>query len=209
MFNKFKIIIFASIFVFGGFSVSSQEINSEKVNYNLAVNNIQSGNYKEATDYLLKVIRLNPSNSQAHYNLGLCYKKLGSLNLAFEEFNKAFELINPASDYSNPIDLETKHTTESNEIIKVSEKPKEFEHDKKMITINPAAQNTVKENEVKSLTITKKTEPNIIVATKEVNAPAKTIPVAEKTEPNVKIATKEVKAPAKTISVAEKTEPNV
>lgn len=108
MLRKIKVILAVSIFVFNGSYSFSQEINSEKVNYNLAINNIQKGNYQEATNYLLKVLKLNSTNAQAHYNLGVCYKKLGFIDKAFVEFNKSFEIIDTANNVNKPIELESK-----------------------------------------------------------------------------------------------------
>lgn len=131
---KIKTLILISIITINAQIAFSEEIQSEKVNFNIAVNNIQKGNYNSAIEYLIKVIKLNPNNSQAHYNLGICYKHLGNLNQAFDEFNKAFNLINPNNDTTSPIQLDLSkdyknklnNSNETHNIIPVSDKAIKF-----------------------------------------------------------------------------------
>ena len=60
--------------------------------YQMGLNYLGSRDYAKAAKYFQKVISINPSNSPAHYNLGVTYKYLGRQGEARIEFEKASKL---------------------------------------------------------------------------------------------------------------------
>lgn len=59
---------------------------------NKATNLMLKGEYKEAIEFLKKAIELNPELSEAYYNLGISYERLGKHKDAIEVLEKSIEL---------------------------------------------------------------------------------------------------------------------
>ena len=81
----------------------------------LGVNYINNGQYNYAIDALKKAVKLNPSNAEAHFNLGRAYKRGGMDGNARAEFSISHRL-NPnkyneyVKKYSEKIDYELPET---------------------------------------------------------------------------------------------------
>ena len=50
------------------------------------------GNYEAAVDYFTRVIDTDPTNADGYNLLGFSYRKLGNVDLAFENYNEALKL---------------------------------------------------------------------------------------------------------------------
>ncbi len=66
--------------------------NIYEVNYNLAVLNLQSGNFDASIPFFEKAKKLNPNSSQVYFNLALALDKKKEKNLAIKNFQKVIEL---------------------------------------------------------------------------------------------------------------------
>jgi tetratricopeptide (TPR) repeat protein len=51
-----------------------------------------SNKYREAIKEFEKVTKLDPSNADAYYNLGLCYESLNELSLAREMYERVLSI---------------------------------------------------------------------------------------------------------------------
>ena len=60
--------------------------------FNLALVNQEAGNHEQAIENYIKVLELNPSFTQAYYNLGLLYMKTGDNRKAIDNLRKASQL---------------------------------------------------------------------------------------------------------------------
>ena len=69
---------------------------------NKATDLMLKGDYKEAIEFLEKAIELNPEFSEAYYNLGISYERLGKHKDAIEMLKKTIELSpdNPNAYYA-------------------------------------------------------------------------------------------------------------
>lgn len=75
-------------------SSSAEEINPEKMNFELGVSCLQQKDYIQAIKYFGLVVLKNPKNVEAHYNLGLAYKKAGMDAKSVLEYDKVVKLLN-------------------------------------------------------------------------------------------------------------------
>lgn len=82
MFSKKSLIIVTAFYLIIGCSSRNDD------HYNrLGINYLDNGQYKYAINALKKAIKLNPSNSEAHFNLGRSYKRGGMDEKARAEFS--------------------------------------------------------------------------------------------------------------------------
>ena len=66
------------------------------INYNLAVQYLKSGQWKKAEERLKYVVKLNPQDKDAYYNLGILYEKfLGDKEKAVKCYEKFIEFSSP------------------------------------------------------------------------------------------------------------------
>ena len=66
--------------------------NIYEVNYNLAVLNLQSGNFDASIPFFEKAKKLNPNSPQVYFNLALALNNKKEKNLAIKNFQKVIEL---------------------------------------------------------------------------------------------------------------------
>lgn len=71
---------------------------SYNINYNYALANHISGNYKEAGLGYCRAIELEPMAFDAHYNLAILLRKLGKLRESQEELEKSMLIVNTQQD---------------------------------------------------------------------------------------------------------------
>ncbi len=94
--------------------------NDEYYN-NLGVNYLNNGQHNYAIDALKKAVKLNPSNAEAHFNLGRAYKRGGMDEKARAEFSISTrlspEIFNECVEkYSEKIDYELTATQNYSEL---------------------------------------------------------------------------------------------
>ena len=63
------------------------------VYYKLGIVMLDMGNFKEASQALLKSLELNPKFSDGHYRLGVCYERMGKKEEAIKEYETAVRLL--------------------------------------------------------------------------------------------------------------------
>jgi len=109
MLNKKVILILLSLICgFLIFNPSKPVFSVENnLDYSIGLDYLDLKEYRLAVRYFKQVIAIDPSNNEAHYNLGLAYKNLGMINEALAEFKNAFELAKGAKDNNN-IKIEVK-----------------------------------------------------------------------------------------------------
>lgn len=98
MINKKSLLI--SLCVLCGFLAFNPYVfcaDKNKTDYSIGLDYMDLKEYTLAVKYFRQVITADPTNCDAHYNLGLAYKNLGMINEALAEFKKAFELTKTAN----------------------------------------------------------------------------------------------------------------
>lgn len=59
--------------------------------------------FPQATEYLLRLLRLQPDNKEAWEELGQCYLETGSLENSLEAYRRAVALVKGSGDDSSSI----------------------------------------------------------------------------------------------------------
>ncbi len=96
--KKFVLLItFFALLVFSGVKVSAGKINIEKLNFELGVKSLKQENLQEAIKYFNLVLNKNPDNIEAHYNIAVAYKKMGSHEQSLKHFDRVVKLLNSPS----------------------------------------------------------------------------------------------------------------
>jgi len=88
------ISLFCAILIQGSLKTCAEEINAEKVNFELGISCLQQKNYTQAVKYFEMVVKHNPKNLEACYNLALAYKNAGMSEKSVSEFDKVVKLLN-------------------------------------------------------------------------------------------------------------------
>ncbi len=78
-----------------GLDIDGNNINIVK---NLGSTYFMMGNYKEAMRHFSILLKVIPKDSSLHYNLGLCFAKIGNKELMVAAFKKAIEYNHPNSE---------------------------------------------------------------------------------------------------------------
>ena len=86
--------LLCSILASNSVSTRAEEINIEKINFELGVSCLKQNDYKQAIKYFELVVQKNPKNIEAYYNLGTLYSQRQNYIFAANYFTKAVE-INP------------------------------------------------------------------------------------------------------------------
>lgn len=116
MFSRKSLVVVMTFCLFLGCSRKNDD------HYNrLGVNYLNNGQYNYAIDALKKAVKLNPSNAEAHFNLGRAYKRGGMDKKARAEFSISTR-INPeifnecVKKYREEIDYELTDTQNYSEL---------------------------------------------------------------------------------------------
>jgi tetratricopeptide (TPR) repeat protein len=106
-FNKFVFsFLICAILSSNSISTGAEEINIEKINFELGVSCLKQNDYRQAIKYFELVIQKNPKNVEAHYNLALAYKKSGMIEKSISEYDGVVKLLNaPQNFQSKSIDI--------------------------------------------------------------------------------------------------------
>jgi Flp pilus assembly protein TadD len=105
----------------GGGSSSSQKDD----NFVRGMKEVEAGNFEIAIPYFELVLKKNPKNADAYNYLGYSYRKLESIDLAFENYRKALELDAEhlgANEYLGELYLELDQLDKAEERLKVLDK---------------------------------------------------------------------------------------
>lgn len=87
-------------------SINAEEINIEKINFQLGVDCLKKNDFRQAIKYFVLVIQKNPNNIEAHYNLGIAYKKSGMAEKSVSEFDNVVKLLNdPKNSQAKSVDI--------------------------------------------------------------------------------------------------------
>lgn len=98
--NRFVFpFLLCAILASNSVSTSAEEINIEKINFELGVSCLKQNDYNQAIKYFVLVIQKNPKNIEAHYNLALAYKKSGLSEKSVSEFDRVVKLINDPQNF--------------------------------------------------------------------------------------------------------------
>jgi len=98
--------LFCAIVASNTSSTNAEEINIEKINFELGVGCLKQNDYRQAIKYFELVVQKNPKNLEAHYNLALAYKKSGMAEKSVVEFDRVVKLLNnPQNFESKGIDI--------------------------------------------------------------------------------------------------------
>jgi len=101
--NKFIFpFLLCAILTSNSISSSAEQINIEKINFELGISCLKQNDYRQAIKYFELVVQKNPKNIEAHYNLALAYKKSGMSEKSVLEFDRVVKLLN------NPQNFEAK-----------------------------------------------------------------------------------------------------
>ena len=90
-------------------------LNDYNNNYHTAMSLFFAKKYKEAKDYMIKALEIEPDNFEANLNLGVIYRVLGNYNEAIKYYDKAIK-INDKSDiaYINKAEAAAKNNGDRN-----------------------------------------------------------------------------------------------
>jgi tetratricopeptide (TPR) repeat protein len=89
----FALLLCGIIASFGAESTAGS-IDTEKVNFELGVSCLEQQDFRQAIKYFELIIKNNPDNVEAHYNLGLAYKKAGMEQKSVAEMDKVVKMLN-------------------------------------------------------------------------------------------------------------------
>ncbi len=79
-----------------------KQVEQERFHFQLAISSHKNKQFQKALQEYQKVLKLNPSNNQAHNNLGLVYKDMGDLDRAATEYMQLIAIEpNNAKAYHN------------------------------------------------------------------------------------------------------------
>jgi len=90
-------LIFSLILCVSGINTGAEQINIEKLNFELGVKSLKQNNLHEALKYFELVLNKDPNNVEAHYNIAVAHKKLGNHEKSLKHFDKVVELLNKPS----------------------------------------------------------------------------------------------------------------
>jgi len=79
--------------------VKAETINVEKVNFQLGVDCLQKNDFSKAIKYFELVVKKNPKNAEARYNLALAYKKAGMAEKSVQEFDNVVTILNNPNNF--------------------------------------------------------------------------------------------------------------
>jgi len=98
--NKFIFpFLLCAIVASNSISSSAEEINIEKINFELGISCLKQNDYRQAIKYFELVVQKNPKNIEAHYNLALAYKKYGMSEKSVSEFDRVVKLLNDPQNF--------------------------------------------------------------------------------------------------------------
>lgn len=105
--NKFILsILICLVMFYAPQNSKAEDINVEKINFELGIGCLKQKDYRQAIKYFEIVIQKSPKNIEAHYNLALAYKKAGMAEKSVSEFDKVVKLLNaPESRQAKPLDI--------------------------------------------------------------------------------------------------------
>ncbi len=95
--NTFLPIVFSVLLLFLGVNAFAEQINIEKLNFELGVKNLKQNSLYEAVKYFKLVLNKNPDNVEAHYNIAVAYKKMGRHEESVKHFDRVVTLLNNPS----------------------------------------------------------------------------------------------------------------
>jgi len=79
---------------------NAEQINIEKLNFELGIDCLEKNDYSQAIKYFGLVLQKNPKNLEARYNLSLAYKKSGLLEKSVEESDKIVKLMSDSGNFA-------------------------------------------------------------------------------------------------------------
>lgn len=91
--------VLCTIMMFSSVNSSAEQINIEQINFELGVSSLEQKDYNQAIKYFELVLKKNPKNIEARYNMALAFKKLGLTERYILEFDKTVELLNSPDNY--------------------------------------------------------------------------------------------------------------
>ena len=97
LFSAKKNILFTIcllLLIFSGAGGFAEQINIEKLNFELGMKSLQQDELKEAIKYFKLVLDKDSDNVEAHYNIAVVYKKLQMHKNSLHHFNRVVELLN-------------------------------------------------------------------------------------------------------------------
>ena len=104
---------------------SSSDSTPKSVDYSTGETAAMGGNFEVAVGHFTKAVNADPTNADAYNMLGFSHRKLGNVNLAFENYKAAIE-INPdhrgANEYIGELYLELGDLASAEKHLKVLDK---------------------------------------------------------------------------------------
>jgi len=93
------ITYFCVCLILASSGVKAETINVEKVNFELGVECLKKNDYQQAIKYFELVVKKNPKNVEARYNLALSYKKAGMAEKSVQEFDNVVKTLNNPKNF--------------------------------------------------------------------------------------------------------------